>query len=173
MTLKHENTKQELHLLRYVLLWLHPLLQYFSFYYLCFTFYYLCFIALCFAVHFHFQVFCYIQVCFLTFVCFLFSFACLYLFIFKWFFLFIMFVGNGRFSKWNSPPSSCPSWPYYWAIVCGILDDLNDFNFCGFAFSSTFIGYVGSPSTIVYAIFFITFITNEALWSLLAKQRDF
>jgi hypothetical protein len=55
----------------------------------------------------------------------------------------------------------------------GILDDLNDSNFCGFVSASTFVGYTSSPSTIADANLSITIITNEALWSLLAKERDF
>jgi len=55
----------------------------------------------------------------------------------------------------------------------GILDDLNDPNFCGFAFTSAFVGYVDSFSTIANANFSTIVITNEALWSLLAKQINF
>jgi hypothetical protein len=55
----------------------------------------------------------------------------------------------------------------------GILDDLNDSNFCGFTSTSTFVGYVGNPNTTADANLSITIITNETLWSLLAKQRDF
>ncbi len=55
----------------------------------------------------------------------------------------------------------------------GILDDLHDLNFGGFAFTSTFVGYAGNSSTTANANLSITIVTNEALWSLLAKQRDF
>jgi hypothetical protein len=45
----------------------------------------------------------------------------------------------------------------------GILDDLNNSNFCGLTFASTSIGYVNSPSTITDANLSTTFITYEAL----------
>jgi hypothetical protein len=43
----------------------------------------------------------------------------------------------------------------------GILDDLNDLNFCGFAFASTSIGYVSSLNTTTNVNLSTTFITNE------------
>jgi hypothetical protein len=45
----------------------------------------------------------------------------------------------------------------------GILDDLNDSNFCGSTFASAFIGYVSSPSTTVDANLSTTIITDETL----------
>jgi hypothetical protein len=53
------------------------------------------------------------------------------------------------------------------------LNDLNDPNFCGFTFLSTFVGYVGSLNITSNANFFTIVITNETLWSLFTKQRDF
>jgi hypothetical protein len=55
----------------------------------------------------------------------------------------------------------------------GILDDLNDPNFCGYAFTLAFVGYVGNPSIISNANLSTIVIIDEALWSLLAKQINF
>jgi len=44
-----------------------------------------------------------------------------------------------------------------------ILDDMNNLNFCGLTFASTYIGYVNSISTIIDANFSTTIITYEAL----------
>ncbi len=55
-----------------------------------------------------------------------------------------------------------------------IMDDPNDSNFCGPTSASTSIGYVNnSHSTIANANVFTTIVTNEALWSILVKQKDF
>jgi len=53
------------------------------------------------------------------------------------------------------------------------LNDLNDPNFCGFTFLSTFVGYVGSFNITSDANFLTIVITNETLWSLFVKQKDF
>jgi hypothetical protein len=45
----------------------------------------------------------------------------------------------------------------------GILDGLNDLNFCGFAFASTSIGYANSPRIIANANLSSAIITDEAL----------
>jgi hypothetical protein len=42
----------------------------------------------------------------------------------------------------------------------GILDDLNDLNFCGFAFASTSISYVISLNTTIDVNLSTTFITS-------------
>jgi hypothetical protein len=52
-----------------------------------------------------------------------------------------------------------------------ILHDPNDSNFCGFASASTSISYVSSLNTTTYANMFTTIVTNEALWSMLVKQK--
>jgi hypothetical protein len=54
-----------------------------------------------------------------------------------------------------------------------IVDDLVDPNFCGSTFAWTFVGCVGSPSIIVDGNLSTTVTTNKALWSTLAKQKDF
>jgi hypothetical protein len=45
----------------------------------------------------------------------------------------------------------------------GILDDLNNLNFCGLTFASTYIGYVNSLNTVTNANLSTTVITYEAL----------
>jgi hypothetical protein len=55
----------------------------------------------------------------------------------------------------------------------GILDDLHDLNFGGFAFTPTFVDYADNSNTTADANLSIIIITNVALWSLLANQRDF
>jgi hypothetical protein len=78
-----------------------------------------------------------------------------------------MFVGNGRFAKWINPPSSCIAIEQQFG---SILDDLNVSNFHGSSSASTSGGYVSSPDITTNAILSTTIITNETLWSLLAKH---
>jgi hypothetical protein len=53
------------------------------------------------------------------------------------------------------------------------MDDSNDPNFCGSTHALVFVDCVGNPITIVDANVSTTIVTNEVLWSLLAKQRNF
>jgi hypothetical protein len=46
----------------------------------------------------------------------------------------------------------------------GILDDLNDLNFCVSTSTSTSVGYVGSPNITTNANLSTTIITDETLW---------
>ncbi len=50
-----------------------------------------------------------------------------------------------------------------------IIDYSNDPNFCGSAIIVAFVDCVGYPITIIDANVFTTIVTNEVLWSLLAK----
>jgi hypothetical protein len=42
-----------------------------------------------------------------------------------------------------------------------------------FASALSFVGFVGCPNTTINAICFTIVKTNEALWLLFAKQKDF
>ncbi len=139
------------------------LLQYFSVWCSCFTFF--------FAMHLHLQVPCCIQVCFLTFICFWFSFTCLYSFIFWMVFVFLLCLLEMEDLHNEIVPQ-------VHALVdliveeqhSGILDDLNDPNFCGSTSTSSSIGYVSNLSITANANLSTIVITDEALWSLFTKQ---
>ncbi len=57
-------------------------------------------------------------------------------------------------------------------LIVEFVDSLDDKTYCGLTFALIFVGCVGSHSIIAYGNLSTTITIDEALWSMLVKQRN-